>query len=288
MKETVRALPDVYDYVDYRAWLKDCHRSRRAARPGWSYHAWARRVGLKSASTLVMIIGGQRNPGPRVVDALSRWSSLDTHRSVYFHALVDLERRRNDPRAVAEIAERLNVLGRRRPRAFHFLEHEKFSAIARWHYYAIREMTALDSFQEDAQWIRSHLRFPVSIADVRKALTMLLSLGLIVRDDQGRLRPGPSHVETSSETANAAIRQFHQEALTNALKAVTTMPPDERELRGVTFALPRKKLPEARELLRKFQNDFCDLLESTSGDTVYHLQMAFYPVTQNRGGSDVA
>jgi len=283
------SFPDVFEYVDYRTWLKDCHRARREARPGWSYHTWAKRVGLRSASTLVMIVGGQRNPSPRVVDALSRWGQLDPERSGYLHALVDLERRRKDPRAVAEILERIDTFGRRRPRGFQFLDHQKFSAVARWYYYAIREMTVMPAFQEDPHWIRSHLRFPVTIADVRAALNTLLSLGLLTRNERGRLQPGSAHLETSSETASAAIQQFHQEALTNAKVAIDTLPPERRELRGVTFALPRSRLPEARELLRKFQNDFCDLLEAGPADAVYHLEMAFYPVAECRqaiGGSD--
>ena len=50
------------------------------------------------------------------------------------------------------------------------------------------------------------------------------------------------------------------------------------EFFGTTFAMPRSNMAKAKKLIRKFNNEFCDLLEASPTDAIYHLEIALYPV----------
>lgn len=105
-------LPELYGYTDYRAYLLACYWSKRASRRGWSYTVWAKQLGLGSASTLVMIIKGQRNPGPALIESLVAWLKLGPERAEYFRDLVRLEKYRRDPFVSSLLLERLARLRR--------------------------------------------------------------------------------------------------------------------------------------------------------------------------------
>jgi uncharacterized protein (TIGR02147 family) len=274
--------PDIFDYSDYRILLRDCYQSRRETRPGWGHKVWARQLGLKSPSTLVMILKGRRNPSPRLAAALVKWMRLDPERAGYFHDLIQFERSRKDLRMSAFLMGRLRE--RNTKGEFRFVEADAFASISEWHYCAIREMVQLESFQEDAHWICSHLKFPLSPKEVREAIGALLRMKLLQRGPGGKLELGSGQVEISSEVASQGIQRFHEQQLAHAARSLKSEPPARRDVRGTTFAMPHAKLAEARELIRKFHNDFCDLMEAKSSDAVYHLEIALFPVAETRGG----
>ena len=52
---------DVFAYSDYRAFLRDYYRARKAAGRGFSYRSFSRRAELKSPNYLKLVIDGDRN-----------------------------------------------------------------------------------------------------------------------------------------------------------------------------------------------------------------------------------
>jgi hypothetical protein len=85
-----------------------------------------------------------------------------------------------------------------------------------------------------------------------------------------------------SEAGNEAIQQFQSQMLGHAIHSLKTMPADRREMRGTMFPMRKESLPKAKALIRKFQEDFCDLLEDRQADAIFHLQLALFPVAETR------
>jgi hypothetical protein len=57
----VEAEIDVFAYLDYRAFLRDYYRARKAAGRGFSYRSFSRRAELKSPNYLKLVMDGDRN-----------------------------------------------------------------------------------------------------------------------------------------------------------------------------------------------------------------------------------
>ncbi len=268
----------VFDYSDYRVFLKEFHRAKKSARSGWSYSVWAKQLKLKSPSSLVMIVKGQRNPSDSLVQVLTRQLELGLKEAEYFSDLVQLHKNQHDPRLSILLMERL--ARRHRADQFRQVDLDAFAAISNWYYYAIRELVGMPGFQESPLWISRRLRFRVSPPEARKALVTLVKIGLLKRDRSGKLQAADLHVETSSVMGGEAMRRFHEQALENAKTSLRTVEVEGREIIGTSFVMPRKKMAHAKEQLRKFLNEFCDRLEDPSGDGVFHLELALYPLTR--------
>ncbi|MEZ4751177.1 MAG: TIGR02147 family protein [Bdellovibrionota bacterium] len=268
----------VFEYTDYRHFLRDTYRDRKKKNPRWSYGAWARGLGVRSPSTLVMIVQGERNPGDSLTERLVHNLNLSEKESRYFHDLVRLQKTKNDMQTSIMLVERL--ASQHHTGKFALLDLQTFSAISSWYYHAIRELVSLKGFMEDAHWIARQLEFRVPIHDIRRAIKVLLKLGLLRRDKKGKLFAGDPHAETPSDIASQGIRRFHEQSLKNAALSLQSCPVSDREFRGTTVAIPSSKIELAKKLIRKFNDEFCDALESSDSDRIYHLEIAFFPVVR--------
>jgi uncharacterized protein (TIGR02147 family) len=52
---------DVFEYLDYRAFLRDIYLAKKAERRGFSFRAFSRRANLRSPNYLKLVMDGERN-----------------------------------------------------------------------------------------------------------------------------------------------------------------------------------------------------------------------------------
>lgn len=271
---------NVYEYIDYQAFLRDTVARKKAANPRWSYAVWARQLGLKSPSTLIMLVNGQRNPGPKLAQSIAQYLGLKSDERKYFCELVSLAKAKDD---LALSLQLMKGIEERNPnRGFRIIDRDTYQAIANWHYYAIRELVHLPDFEDRADWIADRLGNKISISQVREAVRALLDLKLLTRDAQGRLRPHADHCDTATDVKDEGIKQFHRGSLVRASEALEEVPIQEREISAVVFPMPMRHMPKAKALIRKFQVEMCKILEDKrDSDSVMQLEIAFFPLTKS-------
>jgi hypothetical protein len=84
------------------------------------------------------------------------------------------------------------------------------------------------------------------------------------------------------------VKRFHEQMLDNARLAVREIGLERREIIAATFSVGVSDLAEAKQVLRKFRSEFCRRFERDKGDSVYQLEVAFFPLTEIRGGRGYA
>jgi uncharacterized protein (TIGR02147 family) len=269
---------DIYLYTSYQKFLRDFVDEKRKSSPQWSYGVWAKQLRLRSSSTLIMVVNGQRNPGPELMGKLAKYFCFDKNGEAYFTSLVKLHKVKNDLPLSLEIIK--EVEARNPKKGFRLIDFDSFHAISNWYYYAIRELVLTAKFQEDPIWIAEQLHNKVTPSAVKQAIDTLLSLGLLKRNYKGRLTVSTPHYDTPRDIIDYAGRKFHRESLALAQEALDTVPIDLREISSGTFAIRTTNLPKAKALIRKFQMQLCNLMEEANGDSVYQVQVAFIPLTK--------
>ncbi len=269
---------NLFNYSDYRTFLRDYVEHKKKKDPTWSYAVWARRLKLKSPSTLVMIVNGQRNPGDSLSKELTTYFKLNEKQQAYFEGLVRLEKVKADTRLAVLVMEDLS---KAHPKGhFTHLNAQQFSVISHWYFYAIREMVNLKHFVEDPKWISRQLGNEVNPKKITDAISTLLELKLLKRLPSGKLAQDQGRIDTSYDVADEGLKRFHSQMLEKAHHSIRSTPLDDRENVGTTFGIKKEKLPEAKKLIRKFKKDFCHLLEQTNSDAIYQLEIAFFPLTK--------
>lgn len=78
----------IFDYDDYRIFLKDYYLSQIKKRQGFSYRFFARKANLGSPSYLRMIIDGERNISSFTATKFSQVMGLTQDERIFFQFLV--------------------------------------------------------------------------------------------------------------------------------------------------------------------------------------------------------
>lgn len=269
----------VKSFADYRIFLIAHAQEMKKRNPAWSYGAWAKRLGLKTTSSITKVIKGQRAPGASVTSGLIRYFEFSREDADYFRDLIELDRVKRDPRLKAIVMERIEAVYPKA--AVRILDDQTFSLISRWYCLAVREMTELDRFVEDPKWISRNFRYKVTAREAQDAIDLLLKTGLLVRDGKGRLRTADASINTQSDLASEAIRRFHSQMLGNAEASLETVALEEREFISTSLVVSRERLGEAKKFLREMRAQFVRKFEVKGGDELYQLQLQLFPLTRN-------
>ncbi len=275
--EAVAAAPDVFEFLDYRAFLAAYYADRKENGRGFSYRAFSRRVGLRSPNYLKLVIDGDRNLSAEMAVRFAEACGLAGEAVAYFGALVALDQAKTGAERNAAYAR---LTGFRRHRSAHRLEMAHAAYHSTWYLPAIREMAARADFRADPAWIAKRLRPTIAKTDAAKALETLLDLGLLVRGDDGRVHHGEPLVSTGPELPALHIANYHRAMMARAAASIDEVPSAERDISSLTLCLGPEALAEVTRRVQAFRRE---LLEFSATDpdpeVVVQLNFQLFPLT---------
>jgi uncharacterized protein (TIGR02147 family) len=265
---------DVFRFLDYRAYLAAWYETKKSR---LSYRAFSKRAGLGAPNYLQLVIAGQRNLTRATAEKFADACGLSEDRKHYFVALVAFNQAKSD-------AERNRHYGElsafRRYRQAHKLELADARYHAHWYLPAIRELVHCPGFREDPEWIASRLLPPILPKQASDAIDILLELGLLGRDDDGKLTQRERVVSTGAETAGLHIRNYHAEMMNRATKAMELVPREDRDISTLTVSVSGKLLPELKQRLAEFRRELVDLCDGEQApDRVVQLNFQMFPLS---------
>lgn len=275
----------IFDFPDYRSYLRskvaEGMYSPSGIRQG-NLDRLAEKLGYRSPSSLSMVLSGERPPSENLIQELSQHWRLPAAERDYLRLLVQFEKAQKKGKDVTALSQRMQRLNKKNA-SLHRLAAAEFEYIKDWHFLVIRELVYTADFQADPHWISRRLRRKITLSQARHALETLEQLGLLVRDDQGKLRPTKGFVETNHDIPSLAIRQHHKGMLQRAAEALDEQAVDKRQFGALTLRVDPARIPEVKEALLKTLKDFHAEFASTDANSVYQLSLQFFEHTKPVG-----
>jgi uncharacterized protein (TIGR02147 family) len=277
----VRPVPEAF--ADHRAYLKAMIEYLKATRPQFSYRYFSRIAGFSSPNFLKLVAEGKRNLSPQSIAKFARGLGLDQKEQETFETLVLLGQSETD-------AERNRYLARLERHASKSaasrLEEAQFKVYSLWYALPIREMLLLPDFVEDPAWIGRRLRPPVKPADVNTALELLEQTGLVVRGEEGKLRPASTKISTGPRVRSLAVRNYHRAMLQLASDTLDQVAVEDRDVTSLTLNLTRSEYEQARARIERFRRELLDSFDEKPGDDhdpreVYQVGFQLFPITKD-------
>ena len=161
---------------------------------------------------------------------------------------------------------------------FSTLDLDNFSVISDWHHFAILDLPLLKTFKSDEKWIARKLG--LTVHETVAAVERLKRLGMLA-EEKGKLKKGKQFFTNYSEgQTSAALKEYQRQVIKKALHAVDNCAQDRKDITSITIAADSKKLKEAKERIKQFRRELCAFLEDGDRDSVFHLALQLYPVTE--------
>jgi uncharacterized protein (TIGR02147 family) len=275
----------IYSYTDYREFLTDAFAHKRSRNPSFTIRAIAAHLGIGSG-TLSRILNGSRNIGPALLPTLTTYLGLKTRESEYFAFLVKFTRTDN-PGEKRQWYEKMLQM---RNEIRYLLHEEQHQIFEQWYHLALHQLLRIVPDCADPEMLGARLEPPVSAARIRKAITLLESNGLIIKNNRGGYSPTDISLTTGETWRGVAIHGFQKSAAEMAAQALDKFPKDERDFSTLTISLSAKNVAAAREILRKARQDLLTLDEKEDApERVFQANFQLFPLSRpassDRGGA---
>lgn len=274
------AAPNIYQYHDYRLFLKEFIAWKQGQNATFSLRMISKRAGFEAINFIGLVIRGKRNLGLASVRKIGTALGLKKDELEYFENMVQMNQ--------AETSEEKNFFYRKMSASkkylkVHGLQRDQYEFYSKWYYTVIREMVGLPSFREDPAWIARRVRPSISIAEVVATLKLLARLGLIERGPDGNLRQVNAHLSTPAEVGHLGVINFHNEMIDRAKEAIELSDPLHRDISALTLALTPEKFKVAKEKIKAFRRELHALLAASAedaGHAVFQINFQLFNLTE--------
>lgn len=269
----------VFQYENYRDFLKDYYEFKKQHHNGFSYRVFSKKLGFTSPNFIKLVISGNRNLSLKSAKKISRAFQFDESESHYFHSLLLLSRAKNEKER-SLIRKKLNETKMQAHKKILDEKYQKY--LSHWYYITIREMTLLKSFQEDGAWIADQLNHKVSATKALTAIDDMLTLGLLKKDPNGRLMVSNKILSTADEAIDVSIKKTHKDLINKAMNSLDHTTPAFRDISSLTIALNQEGFDELKNSLQEFRKKLnLRLSQCQSPDAVYQINFQAFNLTKS-------
>jgi uncharacterized protein (TIGR02147 family) len=222
-----------------------------------------------------LTVQGQRNLTRDKAPDLARALKLDDRESEYFQLLVELTETTGH---AAQRALLQKIESTFKDGLFSSIPDDGIEIFRDWYYPAIREIVTLTDAQPTSAWIAA--RLGIEVEQVEEALDVLVARGYL-KDEGGQLvRAEPSVRTSRNKVYPMMLGAYHMKMLEQAFAALS-LTRDRRHFEGLTFALPRRLMPQIKEMIQRFFREVDMLVEAQEGrEEVCHLRVELFPLTR--------
>ena len=274
------SLPDLFSYLDYRKFLRDYCGAKRERNPYFSYRYVSGKVGIKSGGFFSWVLQGKRNISPKLVLDLARFFTFTRTQTEYFEQLVAF----NQANTHEERKNAFDKLLSMRRGVVKPVGEEQSAFYRNWYYSALRELVGIYRVTDrNIAEVAAGLAPAVKIGEVKKALALLVQLGMIRKNDSGEYERCDAVVSSKEHVPLVALHDYQIGCMELAKEALDRFEKSERELSTVTMSVDNNAYLHIIERLAVFRAEVMEIARSVDHPSrVMQLNLQFFPLSRQK------
>lgn len=273
----------VFEYLDYREFLKDYYNNKKASNPAFSLRVFSDKIGFKAKDFISRVMNGEKNLSSQSIPKVASGLRLGKHETEFFIGLVNFnqaETQENRDSAFAQMQAALKVA--RFAEKQHLLGHCQYMVYSHWRHLTIRSLIGLFGFQGDYETLARQVHPRITVEEAKQSVKLLEECQLIKKDENGNYVLTESAITTGDRTSKLALRGFHQHCLKLASESIDRDGPKDRHISGLTLGISQEGYDRIVERINAFRKEIALIAEEDQGaDKVFQMQFALFQV----GGS---
>jgi uncharacterized protein (TIGR02147 family) len=272
-------LKSIFEYLDYRTYLKDFYEERKGRQTFFSYRYFGNKIGV-DASYLLKVMLKSRHLSDSATDRVCQFCGLDANEREYFKTLVHFAKARSQSESKLMFEKLLAI----RYVKSSTLVEKQYEYFRTWYHPVVRSVLEYFDFKGDYALLGKQLSPPISAKDAAASVKLLEQLELIKMDDDGRYRLTEKAVTTGDEWRGAAITAFQEQTIRLSVESIDRHDRALRDISTVTMNITEADFEEIRDRITEFRRSTISFVnESTNPDRTYQLNIQFFPLTDVKG-----
>lgn len=270
--------PTVFEHEDFREFMKLQIDYLKRTMRSFSLRSLSKRAGFSSPAYIRRVTSGERNLTEDSIPKVAKALKLNNTESRFFRLLCLY----NQSTSLEEKAKLFDKITRdRRYQKFFPLRKEQFDYYKQWYIPAICEAIELKDFNEDPNYLAKKMIPEIEPKQAEEAIDTLIKLGLVERNEYGKLVRTRNQVKTDDVVASLSVAKFHSVMSDKAKESLELFDVDQRETNSVTFSISSEHITQIRNHVREFQRRLIDFLTAIEGqgNQIYQLNLHLFPLT---------
>ena len=272
---------DIFDYSDYRKFIKDYQQTKSALSSAFSYRYFAQKAGINSSSFYPQIVKGKRNLTKNTIIKTCIAFNLNDREAEYFENLVFFNQAKTikDKNYYFE-----KLIEKQKLRNVKKIKEEQYEYFSEWYHCIIREIVTYDDFKEDYSIIANFLNPSITAKQAKDSVKLLLRLGFLKKVDDKYIQT--ESLLTSESNTDFKVHQimnFQIKMLKMAMESYDRWKPEKRLTSATTFSISEKSFSQFVGILRDCRSRLMKLtLVDENPEQVYMLSMNLFPMTNKK------
>jgi uncharacterized protein (TIGR02147 family) len=267
----------IFDFYDFRSFLKNELEFRKTLNPQYSFRSFALSMGI-NPSTLLRVMSRERNISSKTLPLFVKQLKLNQRESEYFELLVLFDQT-PDPKPKLLIQEQINQFRKSRLTKAQPSQYEFYD---KWYHTVIREYIALSPCTRNSYKDIAKKLSPVVTAPLVKAsLTLLERLKLIEINSLGFYFQTSQTLTTGDDWTGTTIHSFQKQMSALGEASLDNFRKSERDISTVTMSLSETGFERMKAKLNAVRKELIQMaLEDEGQNKVYQLNYQLFPLTQ--------
>lgn len=267
---------NIYEHENSRVILCTYLEKRKDQDRKFSVRQWARELDFSSHSLLTLQIQGKRKVKPQHIDKLAHSMGLTAIESRYFKGITILEKSSTEEERQYNLAHLMQSIPSKHVAT---KKYRSFRLISSWVPMALMSLSELDDFVMTEESVSEKLGHRLTRSQILDHLQLLVTEGLLLEED-GVYKAQYGAVTSDNDYADAGIREYHKGACDLAKESVDQLELDQREFQSLCLGIPAHKMDLAKELIRKFRDDFYHAVGG-SGEDIYKMNIQLFQLSRS-------
>ena len=275
-----KATRKVFEYLDYREFLKDYYNSKKEANPAFSLRVFSDKIGFKAKDFISRVMSGSKNLSDQSISKVAAGLRLGKHETEFFTGLVKFnqaETTEDRNAAFEEMQAALKVA--RFAEKQHVLGHAQYMVYSHWRHLTVRSLIGMFGFNGDYETLAKQVRPHITAEEAKKSVQLLEECELIKKDKSGKYVLTENSITTGDRTSKLALRGYHQHCLKLAADSIDRDPPGSRHISSLTLGISQEGYERIVERINAFRKEIALIAEEDqNSDKVFQLEFAMFPV----------
>ena len=267
----------IFDYLNYRDFLKDYFKEQKVKNPCYSYKYLANKAGLKSKSFIHEVVTGKKNLSRTSLFALGKALGLNAKAFAYFDNLVSFNQAENDEQKNHFFKKLMEYNKRTVSRP---ISKDQYDYFSEWHHSTVRELIGMFDVKGDYALLGKLLQPSISSKEARESVELLERLGLILKNGK-KFKITHNSITTGDEVASMAIKNFHAQNLNIAASALYNCPANERDISTIVGGLSSEGFAAIKCEIQLFRKKLMKIMDRDKNtNRVYTINFQIFPTSK--------
>ena len=270
----------IFEYLDYREFLRDYYQSKKVANPAFSLRAFSDKIGFKGKDFISRVMQGDKNRSTQSIQKIVTGLKFGKREASFFEDLVWFNQAETMDEKNSWFQKMQNELKIVRfTEGQHQLAFYQYQVYSHWRHLVVRSLIGMYGFHGDFTSLAKSVHPTITIEEAKESVELLEKCNLVKKNEDGSYELVNKDITTGDRTSKIALRGFHQHCLALGAESIDRDPPTMRNISGLTLGISQAGYEKIVERMSAFRKEIAQIAnEDKDADKVYQMQLLLFPI----------